>query len=77
MLLDKFELSSKPMLRDEETLTHKAPTSVSRRCTRCVVVCEKSEVTSVEKGHYVTCHRDDACEMPSAMVKLARRLTSR
>ena len=34
----------------------KAPTSVSWRGTRCVVVCEKSEVTSVEEGHDVTRH---------------------
>ena len=56
MLLEKFELSSEPMLRAVTTLTQKAPTSVSYRCTRCVVVCEKSEVTSVEEGHDGTCH---------------------
>ena len=65
MLLEKFELSSEPMLRDVKTLTQKAPTSVSWRCTRCVVECEKSEVASAEEGHDVTCHRDDACEEPS------------
>ena len=42
-----------------DTLTQKAPTSVSWRCTRCVVVCEKSEVASVKGGHDVTCRRDD------------------
>ena len=56
VLLERFELSSEPMLRDVKTLTQKAPTSVSWRCTRCVVVCEKSEVSSVEEGHDVTCH---------------------
>ena len=56
MLLEKFELSSDQMLRYVKTLTWKAPTSVSWRCTRCVVVCEKSEVDSVEEGHDVTCH---------------------
>ena len=45
MLLEKFEL----MLRDVKTLMQKAPTSVL--CTRCVVVCDKSEVTSMEEGH--------------------------
>ena len=44
------ELSSGPMLTDAEG------TSVSCRCTRCVVVCEKSEVTSVEGGHDLTRH---------------------
>ena len=56
MLLEKFELRSEPTLRDVKTLTQKAPTSVSWRCTRCVMVCEKSEVASVEGGHDVTCH---------------------
>ena len=56
MLLEKFELGSEPMLRDVKTLTQKAPTSVSWRCTRCVVVCEKSESTSEEGGNDVTCH---------------------
>ena len=56
MLLEKFELSSEPMLRNVKTLTQRAPTSVSRLRTRCVVVCEKSEVASVEGGHDVTCH---------------------
>ena len=77
VLLEKVELSSEPMLRDVQTLTQKAPTSVSWPCTRCVVVCENSEVTSVEEGHDVTRHRDDECEMPAAMAKLARKLTSR
>ena len=77
MLLEKLELSSEPMLRDVKTLTQKAPTSVSWRGTRCVVVCVKSEVASVKGGHDVTCHLDDASEMPSAMMKLAKRLTSR
>ena len=44
MLLEKFELSSEPIFRDVKTVTQKTPTSVSWRCTRCVVVCEKSEV---------------------------------
>ena len=65
------------MLKGEETPTQRAPTSVSWCCTRIVVVCEKSEVTSVEEGHDVTCHGDDASELTSAMVKLARILTSR
>ena len=66
------------MLRGEETPTQRAPTSVSWSCTRIFVVCEKSEVTSVEEeGHDVTCHGDDACELTSALVKLARILTSR
>ena len=56
MLLEKFELSSEPMLRDVKTLTQKAPTNVSWRCTRCVVVCERSEDTFLEGGHDVTCH---------------------
>ena len=56
LLLEKLELSSEPMLRDVKTLTQKAPTSVSKRCISCVVVCEKSEVTSVEEGHDVTRH---------------------
>ena len=56
MLLEKFELSPESMLKDVKTLTQRAPTSVSWRCTRCVVVCEKSEVTSVEEEH------DEACE---------------
>ena len=55
MLLEKFELSLEPMLKDVKTLTQKARTSVSWRCTRCVAVCEKSEVTSVEEGLDV-CH---------------------
>ena len=38
----------------KRTLTQKAPTSLSWRCTRCVVVCEKSEVASVEEGHDVS-----------------------
>ena len=67
MLLEKFELSSEPMLRDVKTLTQKAPTSVSWRCTRRVVVFEKSEVASVKGGHDETCQRDDACEMASAV----------
>ena len=44
------------MVRYVKTLTQKALTSVSWRCTRCVDVCEKSEVASVEGGHDVTCH---------------------
>ena len=56
MLLEKPELSSEPMLRDVKRLTQEAPTSVSWRCTRRVVGCEKSEVASVEEGHDVTCH---------------------
>ena len=54
MLLEKFELSSELMLRDVKTLTQMAPTSVSWLCTRCVVVCDKSEVTSLEDGHDVS-----------------------
>ena len=54
MLLEKLELSSEPMLRDVKTLTQEAPTSVSWRGTRCVVVCVKSEVASVEGGHDVS-----------------------
>ena len=48
MLLEKFERSPEPMLRGVKILTQKAPTSVSWRGTRCVVVCEKSDVASVE-----------------------------
>ena len=77
MLLEKLELSSEPMLRDVKTLTQKAPTSVSWRGTRCVVVCVKSEVASVEGGHDVTCHSDDASEMLLVMMKLVKRVTSR
>ena len=55
-MLEKFELSSESMLRDVKALTEKAPTTVSWRCTRCGVVCEKCEVASVEEGHDVTCH---------------------
>ena len=51
MLFERFELSSEPTLRHVKTLTQRAPTSVSWRCTRCVVVCEKSEIASVEEGH--------------------------
>ena len=46
--LRKIERSPGPMLKEVESLTHKARTSVSRRCARRVVVCEKSEVTAVE-----------------------------
>ena len=69
MLLEKFELSFEPMLPDVRTLEQQALTrhaqgaassrrsaSMSWRCTRCVVVCEKSVVASVEEGHVVTCH---------------------
>ena len=89
MLLEKVELNPEPILKDVKTLEQKALTrhaqavtssrrsaSMSWRCTRCVVVCEKSEVTSAEGGHDVTCHWDDACEMTSAVVKPARRLKS-
>ena len=48
VLLEKFERNSEPVLRDVKILTQKAPTSVSWRGTRCVVVCEKSDVASVE-----------------------------
>ena len=56
MLLEKNELSSEPMLRDVKTLTRKAPTNVSRRCTRCAVLWQKSKVTFVEEEHDVTFH---------------------